>query len=75
MRMMQWVSSIAFVPGFPSPGVFTEMVRGEHTGGAGGVELTGHLDTPPLVPISGDALLRAGVWGPMNPVGRRLSRQ
>jgi FAD/FMN-containing dehydrogenase len=45
--------------GIPSLGVFTGMARGELTGAPGGTETTGHLDASPVVPISGQALLKA----------------
>lgn len=45
--------------GIPSLGVFTGMARGELTGAVGGAEVTGHLDASPVVPISGEALLKA----------------
>jgi (+)-pinoresinol hydroxylase len=45
--------------GIPSLGVFTGMARGELTGAPEGTEVTGHLDASPVVPLSGEALLKA----------------
>ncbi len=45
--------------GIPSLSVFSGMATAGLTGASGGLQTTGHLDASPLVPISGEALLKA----------------
>ncbi len=45
--------------GIPSLSVFSGMAGGTLTGEPGQLQTTGHLDASPLVPISGEALLKA----------------
>ena len=45
--------------GIPSLSVFSGMAGGGLTGAAAGAQTTGHLDASPVVPISGEALLKA----------------
>jgi (+)-pinoresinol hydroxylase len=45
--------------GIPSLSVFSGMAAGGLTGTGAGVQTTGHLDASPIVPISGEALLKA----------------
>ena len=45
--------------GIPSLSVFSGMAAGGLTGTPAGVQTTGHLDASPIVPISGEALLKA----------------
>jgi len=45
--------------GIPSLSTFAGLAEGRMTGVAGGLHTTGHLDASPLVPISGEALLKA----------------
>ena len=45
--------------GIPSLSTFSALAGGAMTGVAGSTQTTGHLDASPLVPISGEALLKA----------------
>jgi FAD/FMN-containing dehydrogenase len=45
--------------GIPSLSVFAGMAAGGLTGSAQGAQTTGHLDASPLVPISGEEILKA----------------
>jgi (+)-pinoresinol hydroxylase len=45
--------------GIPSLSVFSGMATSQLTGEGGSLQTTGHLDASPLVPISGEALLKA----------------
>jgi len=45
--------------GIPSLSAFSGLARGAFSGGRGGIQTRGHLDASPIVPISGEALLKA----------------
>lgn len=45
--------------GIPSLSAFSGLALGAVAQGPGGVQMTGHLDASPIVPISGEALLKA----------------
>jgi 4-cresol dehydrogenase (hydroxylating) len=55
------ISKLADVTAFgiPSLSAFSGLAMGAVAGAPGGVQTTGHLDASPIVPISGEALLKA----------------